>query len=543
MDMGLYAKTKRSLSIGSAEKSTSGPSYWGRLSGSTFSTFASLNENTNDDTKLKKVVQLRNSKHGGTTIKNNSGYYEYLYNPLEVGTNPYHTKSAHQNEGFFVELSLDALSKNVYLSDLATQADNPATPSRSSPIYADSSTTIIPNASESSYNNAGVTISGKLKICVNQTKKPVYIKSHCIKLKCFVHEYVCIVESAKKDGSATKRIVKMVEDGDEFCHMLPYKEIKVDIDTGDEICCLTSGTHEFPFSFHLKDFPASESSYFGKTFYRLESVTQVVKNVNKRPWIYDTIILTDEVTVKRILSTANSNLKHESILLQGSWRGTELNYNVILNTKLIEIGVPFGIQLGLMKDMKSNKMLEKVTISLSQTITIPCLDSKTSELLQSSYSKRNEIELYEIDLQEDHNKTKNDDNFHFYEIGNLKVPPTDKSQLCKNWLKPYYCELSTKYSNRARLKITHTVILRLLLSNITEPKSPQEVKGEKKPKNTTCLTLKIPILLVDQDMSNNLWLPPYKRFTTVEQFFEDEPPSYYHDDSIEPPNYLAERSN
>lgn len=501
-------------------------------------------ESTVEANKPWKTIRLRSLKNGGTTIKNDSGNYEYLYNPLEVGTNPYNTKCVNGEDGFSVELSVDVLSKIVYLSDLATRAENPTTASRSSPIYADASTTLVPDGSQSLHNNAGVTISGKLKICVAQAKKAVYVRSQTVRLKCFVHEYVCLADTAKKEGSPSKRIVKMLDEGENYSKMLPYKEIKVDIGMGDEVCCLKSGTHEFSFSFHLRDFPASVSTYFGKTFYRLESVTQVVKNVNKRPWAYDTIILTDEIKVKRILSTTDLNLKHESILLQGDWDKTEINYNLVLNTKLIEIGVPFGMQFGLMRKENSTKRLDKIVVCLSQTVTIPCLDAKTTEPLKSSYSKRNEVELYEICLNVDGENAENNDNYHFYEIGNLKVPPTDNGALCENWLKPFYCELSTKYQNRARLKITHTILLKLSFSTFYGVNdSHSESADGNKSRPCATLTLKVPALLVDQGMSNNLWLPPYKKFGTGEQIFEDEPPGYYHDDSIGPPHYLTERAN
>lgn len=548
--MGLYAKTVRSLSIGSTtdtldSKPSSGvSSRWRRFStGSTLSTASSSDgENSVQEcAKLRKVVRFRNLKHGGTTIKNDSGNFEYFYNPLEIGTNPYNIKSMNEDGGYSVELSVDSLSRSVYLSDIQTQAANASTPSRTSPAYADSSTAVIPDPAL--HNSAGVTVSGKLILRVLQENKPVYVKSQCIRLKCFVYEFVCMTDTAKREHSSNKRIIKMLDDDDTFSRMLPYKEINVDIYAGDEPFCLNSGTHEFPFSFLLQGFPASVSTYFGKTFYRLESVTQVVRNVNKRPWTYDTIILTDEINVKRILSTTSSNLKHESIFQQGNWNKGELNYSVMVNTKLVEIGVPFSMQFGFMRDTKSVKNLDKITVSLAQSITIPCADSKNSQLLPSSYSKANEVELYRIDVSLDTEKNADDvgNNFQYYEIGNLKIPPSDRGELCRNWLRPYYCEPSTKYTNRARLKITHAILLRLILSN-TDEDSASNTGSRRQSKNITCLTLRIPVLLVDQDMSNNLWLPPYRDSPTSDPVPQDEPPSYYRGYSIEPPNYLTERS-
>lgn len=541
-------KTIRSLSIGSASGSSQASSQaseskqygWRRFSGSSIGTLESNPISEEIDCfseKPKKLIRLRNLKHGGTTIRNDTGQFDFFYNPLETGTNPYNTKSLNKEHGVSIELSIDPMSKNVYLPDLCIQGENPFSPSRSSPIYSNPSTALIPDWNEGSQNGLGVTISGKIKMVVTNQKKSVYIGTHRVKLKCFVHEYLCMVDPAKKESSASKRTVKLCKDeSQENSHMLPYKEIEVDLLSSDGCRTFSGGTYEFPFSFHLIDFPASALSYFGKTLYRIESVISVTKSPRSNSPAFDTILLTDEINVKRVLPSANIGLQQESVSLQGHWDEYKLSYNVLLNSRLLEIGSPFGISIGLMKDRESVEKIKQVSVCLSQSFSIPCVDSKTLELLPTTYSSRNEVELYQIDVEQDAAALDDHDSFQYYEVDNLKIPPNDKKYRCKNWLKPFYCEMSTKFKTRARLKICHILVIKIKISN--ENDSNLSTEDEDSPKaQETCLNLKIPILLVDQDMANNLSLPPYDKTTPTEHLFIDDPPGYHHGDTIEPPKY------
>lgn len=543
-------RTLRSLSIGSAVGSSqsspgceAAPSRWRRFSGSSVSTVGS--ETVCGDVigvnggvaKPKKLIRLKNLKHGGTTIRNDTGRYEFFYNPLEIGSNPYNTRSFNKDHGFSIELEIDPMSRNVYLPDLCIRGDNPSSPSRSSPVFASSSTALVPDEREGLQHDNGVAVSGKVKLTVTNQKKPIYVGAHCVKLKCFVHEYLCMVETRKKDNSAGKKTVKLCKDvPHENAHMLPYKEIEMDLLANYQTRCFGFGTYEFPFSFHLIDFPASTLSYFGKTFYRIESAVSVTKNPLSSSSVFDTVLLSDEIIVKRILSSANFSLKHESVSLQGHWNVHRVSYNVMLNSRLLEIGSPFGISIGLMKDRDSPEKFEKITISLSQSFSIPCVDSKTLELLPSTYSSKNEIELYQIDMESDAENFDETDSFQYYEVDNLKIPPSDKDYLCKSWLKPFYCEMNTKYKGRARLKIIHTLVIKLHMSRPEKPDSDND--DDTGSRRLICLNLNIPILLVDQDMANNLWLPPYNKTTpTTDRPLTEDLPVYYHGDTIQPPKY------
>ncbi|QLQ79747.1 hypothetical protein HG537_0C03960 [Torulaspora globosa] len=542
-------RTIRSLSIGSGTGSSGsaansgGKSYkWRRFSGSSIGSIGSNSIST--DTvdvdcsleKPKKLIRLRNLKHGGTTIRNDSGQFEFFYNPLEIGTNPYNTKCMNKDHGFTIELCLDPMSKNVYLPDLCIRGENPLSPSRSSPIFADPSIALVPDRNESLQRGYGVTISGKIKMVVTNTKNAIYIESYRVKLKCFVHQYLCMVDPDKKESCAGKRTVKLCKDEPhENAHMLPHKDIEVDLLSSSGCRSFSFGTYEFPFSFHLVDFPASILSYFGKTFYRVESVLRVAKSPNLNPPTYDTVLLTDEINVKRILSSANMTLKHESVSVQGHWDKYQLNYNVMLNSRLMEIDVPFGISLGLMKERNSMGKIKHISICLSQSISIPCVNSKTLELLPTTYASRNEVELYQIDVESDAEALKQNESFQYYEVDNLKIPPSDKKYYCKNWLKPFYCEMNTKFQGRARLKICHTLVVKIKLSDDENSWSEDDQSNSRQ---TSCLSLKMPILLVDQDMANNLSLPPYHKATMPTDIsFTDDPPAYHHGDTTEPPKY------
>lgn len=540
-------RTIRSLSIGGGTGSSqsSGSSAakscrWRRFSGSSIGTIGSnsISSDGVDVDKPKKLIRLRNLKHGGTTIRNDSGQFEFFYNPLEIGTNPYNTKSLNKDHGFAIELCIDPMSKNVYLPDLCIRGENPLSPSRSTPVFADPSVALVPDRSESLRSDYGVSISGKIKLVVTNTKNAIYVASHRVKLKCFVHQYLCMVDPDKKENCSGKRTVKLCKDEPhENAHMLPYKDIEVDLLVNGGGRSFSFGTYEFPFSFHLIDFPASTLSYFGKTFYRVESVLRVAKSQNSSPPAYDTVLLTDEINVKRILSSANMSLKHESISLQGHWDKYQLTYHVMLNSRLMEIDVPFGISLGLMKEHNSIGKIKCISICLSQSISIPCVNSKTLELLPTTYASRNEVELYQIDLESDAETLKQNESFQYYEVDNLKIPPNDKKYRCKNWLKPFYCEMNTKFQGRARLKICHTIVVKIKFADDENPGSEDDQSTSS---HAGCLSLKMPVLLVDQDMANNLSLPPYnKDRTPTDQSFTDDPPAYHHGDRIEPPKYLT----
>ncbi|QLL32870.1 hypothetical protein HG536_0D03920 [Torulaspora globosa] len=547
-------RTIRSLSIGSGTGSSQSSASsgvktcrWRRFSGSSIGSIGSnsISADTVDadcpSGKPKKLIRLRNLKHGGTTIRNDSGQFEFFYNPLEIGTNPYNTKSLNKDHGFLIELCIDPMSKDVYLADLCIRGENHLSPSRSSPIFADPSIALVPDRRGSLQSDFGVTISGKIRMVVTNTKNAIYIESHRVKLKCFIHQYVCMVDPDKKENCAGKRTVKLCKDEPhENAHMLPYKDIEVDLLSSDGSRYFSFGTYEFPFSFHLIDFPASTLSYFGKTFYRVESVLRVAKSLNSNPPTFDTVLLTDEVNVKRILSSADMNLKHESVSLQGYWDKYQLTYNVMLNSRLMEMDVPFGVSLGLMKERHSMGKIKHISICLAQSISIPCVNSKTLELLPTTYASRNEVELYQIDVESDAEVLKQNESFQYYEVDNLKIPPNDKKFRCKNWLKPFYCEMNTKFQGRARLKICHTIVIKIKLADDENPGSDD---GESSTRQTACLSLKMPVLLVDQDMANNLSLPPYNKDTTpTDLSFIDDPPAYHHGDSIEPPKYWTSDS-
>lgn len=555
--MGIYNNTIRSLSsttTGSVltQRSVSLQSMWkvhSRSSTTSISSSfeASGNRSNEDITKPKKLIKLRQLKNGGTTIKNDSGEYDYYYNPVEVGSNPYITKSDNNEQGFSMELLIDSSSKNIFLPDLPTQRDDSSSFARSLPIFENSSTSIIPNyqnMSQTLNDSGGVTINGKIKMVVTNTKKPILLKSHSISLKCFVSEYACFINPERKGKTSGQRIIKLLKnDESDISHMLPCKELKIEIfvddNEGKKFQCLTVGSYEFPFTFTLKlnEFPTSTSSYFGMTFYRIESNTKILKNANiNSQSIYDTILLSDEIKVKRVLPTTSNVIKYESVTMQGYWNNHEITYNIMLSTKMIEIGIPFGINVGLFKKALSGKNLDSISISLTQSISVPCINSKTSKVMTTSYVKKNMLDLYKIEFGPDLRGIK-EEFFQYYEIENVKIPENDISS--NTWLRPFYCEISSKYGERARLKITHTINVKLVLSNFS-------ASCDTDSDHLTYLTFKIPILLVDKEMTNSLCLPPYIKFQNIEDLCDDEPPQYPLDldlekeqeyDTITPPCY------
>ncbi|GCF00745.1 hypothetical protein ZYGM_002419 [Zygosaccharomyces mellis] len=508
-------------------------------SGSSSSSGSGSSSSSNaDGKKSHKLVKLKNLKNGGTTIKNDPGEYEYYYKPLETIHNPFNTKCVSSDKGYSVELKMDTPpNKVVLLPDLATQHSEVTTSHRSNSstthLFENSSTSSVPDVwmASQALTNGGIAVSGTLVVKSLYPQIPQRLRHQSVALKYFVEEYACFVDGT---NNKTKhiRLVNKKNDGD-ITHLLPCGELRLDltdlVDPGsiDGVRWLQPRhTYELPFTFTLKphDFPASVRTYFGSTHYRIESLTQVGNEA------VDTSLLTDQILLKRVLPTT-SNVKYESVQMQGDWND-ELNYDILLSSKMIEMGNPFDVQIGLLRTLASRIRLETVSISLSQTVAIPCINSKTGDPLPTSYLKKNDIEIYRKEIHATCASNHASSNSKMRSVlgqakfnRGLRSPAAVRSgaKSCLRddvlqthqlkdlvldedaapWLRPFYCEVSDTCDGRSRLKITHAINIRLAISNAA---LDHEGVFDTHPAH---LTFKIPVLLVDHDMTMNLWLPPY----------------------------------
>lgn len=520
MGLKLYERTVRSVSSMAVASDFSRWNQMRQAIERTPTKPLSTDETTDRDTPepaSRKLLKFVNLKNLGTTIRNDSGHYEYYYNPIELGSNPYNWLCVDTENKFSIELILDQPNEKIYLPDLPMRRDDPSSLSRTAPIFESSSTANIPNANNLSHIrdnfSSGVSISGTVRMIVANTERPIIMKSHAIYLKCFIGEYACFVDTNKKSWrdrlnmkrESDEKVIKLLShpvDGVLDSYLLPFKVIKLDLLPERQMKCLTPGVYEFPFTFtvNLNEFPSSCETILGTTAYRIESRMNISNSRGKN----DTIILTRRVDVKRVLSISDIIMKYESINIEGSWNREEFFYNIMLATKMIEIGEPFKLTIGIMKSLHSKMTIENIKVLLAQSTSVPCIDCDTDMLLTTSYVKKNACELYDCQFPNGRRKIENE--FHqFYEIDNLLVPELAGTSCSTNaWLRPFYCEPSAQLRKRARLKITHTLNVQLTLNNC----SRSDGSGTLKP--MTYLTFRIPILLVDNDMLGNLSLPTYR---------------------------------
>ncbi|GAV51511.1 hypothetical protein ZYGR_0AD06940 [Zygosaccharomyces rouxii] len=512
---------------------------------------SSCSSNEENGKKSHKLVKLKNLKNGGTTVKNDPGEYEYYYEPLEIFTNPFNTKCVSSDKGYSVELKVDTPpDKVVLLPDLPTQysevtSTRHSNSSSTTHLFENSSTSSVPNVriASQSLTNGGVTVSGTIVVKSLNSQIPQRLRHQSVALKCFVEEYACFVDSNNPgSNNKTKQIKLLNKKNDaDITHFLPSEEVRLDLTDMVDPESIDGNrwlqphhTYELPFTFTIKpyEFPASVRTYFGSTHYRIESLTQVGNDE------IDTSFLTDQIILKRVLPTT-SNVKYESVQMQGDWNN-EVNYDVSLSNKMIEMGSPFDVQIGLLRAISSQIRLETISISVSQTVAIPCMNSKTGKPLPTSYLKKNDIEIYRKEMQGASTSNNASSNTKMGGVlGQTKLNCVRRSSSGSNgaraslrddvlqthqlkdlvlnegaapWLRPFYCELSNTCDGRSRLKITHVINVRLKISNAGLDK--QGLFDT----HPTHLTFKIPVLLVDHDMTMNLWLPPY-----VEEIGRQEP--------------------
>ncbi|EDO19310.1 hypothetical protein Kpol_1036p55 [Vanderwaltozyma polyspora DSM 70294] len=516
-----------------------------------------------------KIIKLNNLKHGGTTIKNDTGNFEYRYNPLELKSNPCINKTNNDHEGYSIELILDHGSSKVFIADLPVRnsvnasiydtfstsslfdspeaifnVDNSLNSNSNSSPNSSTNSNSSPNSVHSNYLKyfydevAPVSLTGRIKINVfnEKLKHPLFLKSLSVHFKCYSNEYVCYVDPDKKNNSHNKNNIKLFEN-DSNTKFEPIIHLEI-LNISSSFLKFTNGIYEFPFEFKIEPnkFPASNCSYFGSTLYRIESYIKILKNFKKSN-NSDTIILTDAVTVKRALPIDSFYLRNEPLKLAGEWQrihcdsknnninndllyqnfNDQLNYEIYLHSKMLVIASPnnlkeseFQLNFQIVKKMK-NFCISKLVVSLAQFSSIPCIDRSTKKPMKTSYVKKMEVILHSEDIEP------NFDEYNVFEINNLAIFDENSMKESSNnkkvgfyFVKPFYCEKSTKLENKARLKITHKIIIQLTMLHV-ESTEPLKTSFKKK----TILTFKVPVVLVDYEMSSSLNLPTYNKINNI----------------------------
>ncbi|QHS71807.1 Spo23p [Saccharomyces paradoxus] len=462
----------------------------------------------------KKLIQLKKLKNGGTTIKKAKEDLEYCYDSLRLYENPYVKSSVDRKCGYSIELFLDNKYKTLMFSDLQLNAEYP--------LYYDSSLDNISTNNERE-SVTPLQIKGKIRINIDREDHALLITSHSISVKCFTKEYACFVDSETgKDSSNNKIIRELNHTGFFESSTYPKQQLKViHHSLNDKKILLTKGTYDYPFTFTLQanTFPASFSSFFGKTHFRIESSTSIMRIPNKpknilkflkNENITDKIILTEEIKVKRVLPST-SMLKFETFQLRSYNTASDVVVSVIGNSKLIEIGMPFQMILSIAKTDSSIE-LQDASLTVAQRMAIPSIDSKTKKILREPYIKKSEYLLRTVESQSfDSDKT-----IFGFCFDDVVIP--DYADGLPSWFKTFYCEPSSFYPNYAALKVTHLLLFRINYSR------NELAEGFEVRKNYR-ITVNFPILVGDSDISTSSLLPKYEKFESISDL-RDEPPLY-----------------
>ncbi|EHN03527.1 Spo23p [Saccharomyces cerevisiae x Saccharomyces kudriavzevii VIN7] len=462
----------------------------------------------------KKLIQLKKLKNGGTTIKKAKTDLEYCYDSLRLYENPYVATSRDKKSGYSIELCLDNKYKTLMFCDLQLNTDFP--------VYYDSS---LENVAENieRENVTPLQIRGKIRIHIDRDDQALLITSQSISLKCFTKEYACFVDSGTGENTSSSKIIKELNNTEFFeSSSYPKQQLKVTHhSSSDQKILLARGTYDYPFTFTLQanTFPATFSSFFGKTHFRIESSTSIMRipskpkgflKFSKNENITDKIILTEEIKVKRVLPSTNM-LKFEMFQLRSYNAASDVVVSVIGNSKLIEIGIPFQMILSIVKKDPSVE-LHDASLAVAQRMAIPSIDLKTMDILPEPYIKKSEYLLRTVESQSfDSDKT-----VYGFCFDDVIIP--NYADGLPSWFKTFYFEASSFYPNYAALKVTHLLLFRINYSK-------NEVIEGLEVRKTYRVTVNFPVFVGDSDISTSSLLPKYEKFENISDL-QDEPPLY-----------------
>ena len=514
--------------------------------------------------KLRKKLKLKLLKNGGTTIKNDSEKYNYCYDPTDTAINPYTTLCDNSKDGYSIELFLNPGSSCIFIQDLPISYHdvyNLAYNNNANTTMHASSFTNNGEGPNSVYDIPAVVVSGKIRIEIKKPikNKKIFLKSLKIHLKCFTNEYGCLVDFSK--SSNPKGVKKIDILNNSKTKYKPTVNLEIS-DCTKTYLKLEKNIYEFPFEFKITDnkFPATNSSYYGSTIYRIESFIKIIK-IGKTEKTTDTVILTDKLSIKRVVPVDSFYLNTEQVKSSGNWsrfndkhnrykyksmpypnHNDEINYEVLLSSRMLQIAnfenkeeSEFQLKFNIINNFKNFKF-EKVSIIFAQFTSIPTLNVSTLEPLETAFIKKTEIELATQSFE------RNCSDHINLEFKNLLIYDGNSIQFKKNlenvskWyqfslIRPFYCERSSLFPNIAGLKITHKIVIKLKFSPIFKEQDVFKDDIDKMRANLpTILSFSIPVILVDKDMLSSLFLPKYIREsnTTLTPLlsFQDELPLY-----------------
>lgn len=444
------------------------------------------------------VIALSKLKHHGTLLRHSTrDVPKFSYNALDLQLNP--LMYIYDSKELNIRLNLD--QDTIYLPGLLYE-DRFCSPESVTSSMVSSNLSVSQKDHLLSLKTAAT---GTLKITV-KGRSSVLISKISIRLMGYASEFICPLEKSKNkdiDPKTVKLLRNPTTNQFTFLQPMIHKKINYCSDKNKAMILLPPGSYAFLFSFILDslNFHPSVMTHLGSTTYRVEALTTILRKRNR----FETVILTKELKIKKTFP-AGSTLNHDCIESHGSWKNDLLIYNISLSSKLLELDKPFQLIVRLLKKDVNFIDINFVKIMLFQYITIPCMNSNKIFDLNKSYVHSNQFQLREIKINDEKNRKQS------LEINLTDLIISTKAYTCPgladNSLYPFYCEesrmLVNEEENRYRLKIIHLLKIHI---GIKDNRYENRSNGLKRLQ----LRLKIPIFLVDKDMTSSLNLPPYKK--------------------------------
>ncbi|KAG0668889.1 hypothetical protein C6P45_004306 [Maudiozyma exigua] len=424
------------------------------------------------------------------TKKNKGGYSINLYIPIE-------SKKIYMADLNFINKPSQYCSSNDIRIDLCNEHDGEETVS-------------LPTS-----------LKGFIIIDVFETiSEPIVINSINIFFKCFVTEL--IMQGNPELGSArySSSISFNMFDNKTYLKMLPIQSLQINLleNISSPIVLQKTGKMKLPFTFiiHPNIFPSQLNTMWGKTFFRIEA--QLMKTSPCRNYSEMTL-LSQNIQFHRILSNEyDMGLLKDTIFHRGTFKMPRFDYQICLDSRIIEINSHFNMSIELLLFQKKFPF-DNITIFLVQTIAIPHSGIEYNKYDTISNKKpecfifKNEKRLYSGQVKCDTNmKGKKKTNtikriykdigtFNIGEIGtipinDIKISDYNEYLKTNSFIHPFYCERSTKFSNIARIKISHNLSVRFEFRKIGSTQ-------------TYRIFHKIPICLINGKILENMHVPVY----------------------------------
>ena len=345
-----------------------------------------------------------------------------------------------------------------------------------------------------------------------------------IKLNGYSTEFVCMMKQKHlKDGSISDPNSEAELDFETGVDGCPQLKLLKDNANGslsylkpfvtDEISAfdtypmvLTQGTYIIPFSFELDPIKHHSSfrSLFGSTTYRVETLLRVmqpskgiISGIPTDSGDSKNYFLSQKCFITKTLSPSDV-LKYESVNSHGTFQNGLIDYGFYISTKLIEFDSPFHCHFNCIG--KPDIKIIKVNVSLLQTCILPCIKPDGIAAAKRSYSNTNTFRLAEYVVPPDEQS-----NIITTKFEDLKIATRSSCNLFTSKILPYYNEVSRLETvdgeKVMKLSITH----RLKIVVTINPSG-----SDSSSKNFINVNFKIPIEVIDKNISSSLYLPAYK---------------------------------